>query len=283
MAVNIALQPASSVTADAIAEAFTLAYKDYYVPQSMTAESFQHIVQRYAVNMDDSVVAQADGLVVGMALLGIQGQRGWVGAVGVIPAYRRQGIARLMMQHLLEAARLRSLSTLQLEVIAQNHKAHALYDSLEFVEQRRLLTLTCPPDQVASQPNSTGFKIRSSSTEEALDLLSTLGYPVEPAWGRELSLLNEFAGLYQASLAYQDDSPAGVCLYSLAPFKLNLTALVGNPGAGQALLHALRSANPDITINYINIADNDPLLPELLEAGCTETLNQLDMVYTIKD
>jgi len=42
-------------------------------------------------------IAEADGVVVASAMTGFDGHRGWIYYLGVAPAMRRQGLARLML------------------------------------------------------------------------------------------------------------------------------------------------------------------------------------------
>ena len=54
--------------------------------------------------------------------------------VAVAPGYRRQGIARLLLERLEEALRTRKVHSLTLEVRASNEPAKALYASLGYVQ-----------------------------------------------------------------------------------------------------------------------------------------------------
>jgi ribosomal protein S18 acetylase RimI-like enzyme len=61
------------------------------------------------------------------------GNRHWViSNVAVLPAYRRQGIARALMDASLEHARVRGASRVSLQVRHDNTGAHRLYESLGF-------------------------------------------------------------------------------------------------------------------------------------------------------
>ncbi len=77
------------------------AYADYIVPLHVSADQLANMDLIYDVDPDASVVAESHGRLVGMALLSRRGQRGWISAVGTVPAARRQGVARQMMQYLI--------------------------------------------------------------------------------------------------------------------------------------------------------------------------------------
>ena len=55
------------------------------------------------------------------------------GSLFVLPAVRRNGIARALMLSLIELARSRGIEQLTLEVGSDNQNAHRLYDDLGFV------------------------------------------------------------------------------------------------------------------------------------------------------
>ncbi len=70
------------------------AYADYFIPLHVDADQLGRMDVIYDVDPDASVVAESHGRLVGMALLSRRGHRGWVSAVGTVPAARRQGVAR---------------------------------------------------------------------------------------------------------------------------------------------------------------------------------------------
>ena len=62
--------------------------------------------------MSASRVAMHDDTVVGMGLLGVRQQRGWIGGMGVVPHYRRQGAVHGPLPVLSPTGLARSLSRL---------------------------------------------------------------------------------------------------------------------------------------------------------------------------
>jgi ribosomal protein S18 acetylase RimI-like enzyme len=280
---NITLRPADSVSAAAFVEALNQAYRDYHPPLGLDTRSFKETVAREAVMLDASVVALDGVKIVGMAVLGVRPPRGWIGGLGVVPAHRRRGIARAMMEYLLDRARSLSLHTLQLEVVTHNEAARALYESLGFVEQRRLLVLTCQPGRFVHLPAAGHPCCETRPADEALNLLATLDR-VTRAWSRDALSLMPFARQFRAlvSLHLQSDEPVGACVYIAHPFQVSMVTLAGSPGAGGSLLNALHDAHPQATMSYANVPAEDPMLPELRRAGYNETLSQFEMLHVIE-
>ena len=119
-AMSIHLLPADHVDIGLRADLINAAYADYFVPMHLTADSMRSVDELYDVDLSRSVVAYDRGELIGMALLSRRGERGWVSGVGVLPAWRRRGIGRLLMETLLKGAHEAGVRQVTLEVIAEN-------------------------------------------------------------------------------------------------------------------------------------------------------------------
>lgn len=116
------------------------------------------------------LVAELEGGVVGHGVLWWVGSEGELANLAVDPAFRRQGVARVLLDGLLERARAEGLSRVFLEVRVSNHPAEALYRSRGFRpvglrrnyyhhprEDARILRLQLARDPVGSEdPSSRG-------------------------------------------------------------------------------------------------------------------------------
>jgi hypothetical protein len=100
--------------------------------------TMQYIVDAWDIDLDRSLVAPGEGVV----NLGVRGDRGWIGGLGVVPSARRRGLGRALMEAVLEQAP----PTVTLEVLEQNEPAIALYESLGF-EHVRVLEVWSLPEQ----------------------------------------------------------------------------------------------------------------------------------------
>ena len=122
--------PADRFTLAELAELFTRGYEDYYAPVQLDESSMRHIVDSWSIDLSRSRVAEG----LGLCNLGVRGDVGWIGGIGVVKEHRGEGVGRKLMNAVLEAAP----PTVELEVIEQNERAIKLYESLGF-EQTRLL------------------------------------------------------------------------------------------------------------------------------------------------
>jgi ribosomal protein S18 acetylase RimI-like enzyme len=126
--------PADTFSLDELAELFNAGYEGYVVPFRVDSEQLAGMIAAWHTDLSRSRVAVEDGERVGFAYLAIRGDDGWIGGVGVVPAERRRGIARRLMQAVLEEAP----ATVTLEVIEQNDGARHLYEELGFTPVRML-------------------------------------------------------------------------------------------------------------------------------------------------
>ncbi len=82
-----------------------------------------------------SFVACDGGVIVGTVLGGFDGRRGYLYHLGILPGYRRQGIARRLVAEVVERLAAIGCLKLNLSVMDDNDAAISFYESLGF--QRR--------------------------------------------------------------------------------------------------------------------------------------------------
>lgn len=277
---SVHIQPAEACPPETFIQALNDAYADYFVPIHLTLASLQHLIERESIVMSASRIAVDGDTVVGMGLLGVRQQRGWIGGMGVVPAYRRQGIARRLMEALVAQARDLSLETLQLEVIQKNKAAYTLYDEIGFETRRELKVLTCREDPANALPDSLFERItvRSESAESLLDRLDSLPGAARP-WQREKTTHQIALGSLHGQAAYRDDQLCGICLYNgKGGLNAELADLAATDEAvGTALLVKVLRGYPTTTFTYLNVDEDDPMLPALYRVGFEEMISQYEM------
>jgi ribosomal-protein-alanine N-acetyltransferase len=104
---------------------------DAWSPRSLEAEFDQVGYSRQIL------VAESGGDVVGYAVLMFAGGSGDLSRIAVDPSFRRQGIARRLLDEVIDLAHRLELDALLLEVAADNEAALALYAEEGFVEVDR--------------------------------------------------------------------------------------------------------------------------------------------------
>jgi ribosomal protein S18 acetylase RimI-like enzyme len=144
----VTVVPASTFTPARLAEIFNAGYEGYAVPIHLDEASYTALLDAWDIDLERSRVAVRDGEPVGIAQLGVRGDRAWIGGIGVAASARRGGIGRALMEAVLSAAP----PLVTLEVIEQNEPAIRLYEDLGFVRTRVLevWSLTATPVVEAS-------------------------------------------------------------------------------------------------------------------------------------
>jgi ribosomal protein S18 acetylase RimI-like enzyme len=128
---------ADELTLAQLAALFEAGYEGYFVPVHVDEAAMKNIVDAWDVDLSRSRAVPGEGV----CNLAVRGDVGWIAGVGVVPAARRRGIGRALMEAVLEVAP----PTVLLEVIEQNEPAISLYEKLGF-ETTRLLEVWSLPE-----------------------------------------------------------------------------------------------------------------------------------------
>ena len=123
-------------------ECFLEAFSDYQVDMRMSQEQFEQRIVRDGVRLQISAGAFDGNRMVGF-YMNASGM--WLGTLtaydagtGVIPAYRRQGVAKELFAFMMPRLKDASCAQYLLEVLTTNEPAVSLYRRLGFTETRRL-------------------------------------------------------------------------------------------------------------------------------------------------
>ncbi|MEM6282049.1 MAG: GNAT family N-acetyltransferase [Chloroflexota bacterium] len=275
---DVSILPATEVDFGEFTRALNESYKDYYVPLNMDVAQLRDNIARYNTVMSASQVATVDGNVVGLGMLAQRGKRGWIGGVGVIEGYRRQGIGRQLMHGLLAAAREIALETVQLEVIMKNTRARSLYDSLGFEAVR---TLHVAEGYARFPSEDYRFQeVRAENVFKFFDAFHTTPLP----WQRERVSIESLANKITGMVALNDD---GVQAFALGIFRLDVIRYVdlahapGQREALKALVGEIHRQNPVAGGSIINIGEDDPAWSVLLDLGYQPYLSQHEMMLKL--
>ncbi len=207
----IELAPADRLDLAALTALLNTSYADYFVPSQQTADQVASSLHAWDIDLAGSTVAFVDGAAVGVALLGVRGAHGWIGGLGVAPAWRRQGIARRLLMHSQAMARARGLTRLDLEVLTRNTPALALYQELGFSIQRELLVWqrsaaqgALPDPYRKLQPADPAWAVANSPT----------WHDTAPCWQRAAASLRQLSGdLRAVCITDAEGAPQAYCLF----------------------------------------------------------------------
>lgn len=273
------LSPAGLFTFAQRAAVLNGAYADYFMPLWVNAQQMEAMDQIYDVDAHWSVVAHAGRELVGMALLSLRGLRGWISAVGVVPAWRRQGVARAMIRRLLENAAQLDLDEVWLEVIEENTAAATLYRELGFRKARELLTWRYPAD---GDPLPIPAELLLPAPVDQVLTHFTAWHGEPPSWQREEPTLRHLATRSSAYELWIEDTLAGYCVVGERPDAISILDIGLNPDfgpvkAGRTLLQALAHRFRGRAFTMINVPADDELSRALAALRFTVTIRQWEM------
>lgn len=304
---------ASEYTVDELATAFTRGFEQCFVPHVMTPEAMAARVFYQDVVLEASFVLQGEDGPAGLALLSVRGARGWCCALGVAAGARGGGYGRMLMERLIEEARLRQLKEVWLEVFTQNTVAFQLYQSLGFHIERELTDYAGALAHGVAQRAFTGPLILPGLSDDGageelplagqapltMDAAVALTHYeelqlVRPSWEFERPVLERLAaaGRLRALAIPGEDAGAGpdaLLLSEELPDKVTLLGFGARPGAdaagglelATALLGALAQHHPGMPFHAEEIPPGNPLGPVLEAAGCPVTQRLFEMVLAL--
>ena len=232
-----------------LAELFTAGYEGYFVPMHVDEATFAFMVDAWDVDLARSRVALDGDEPVGVVNLGVRGDRGWIGGLGVVPHARRRGVGRALMDAVLEAGP----PLVTLEVLEQNEPALRLYESLGFRRLRLLeiwsLTAEAPAaDARIAEPRPLG----------------QAGLPWQRA---DESLPAEYERL---------EVDGGAALVRVSGPRVSVLQLAAASEDAAAVLLAAARARGE-SLHYVNVPEGDPASAALRRLGGSLDLRQLEL------
>lgn len=122
---------ADSVESDKIRDCLNEAFSDYLIRMpALDAESWRGFVNRQALDLSLSRVGLREDRVEAFALVMERDRASWrIAVMGARPDLRGSGLAPRLLDETLDDAHSRGLSSVELEVFAQNERAFRLYES----------------------------------------------------------------------------------------------------------------------------------------------------------
>jgi len=258
----VELRPSTDLTRRELAELFTAAYEDYYVPFQIDEARLAHMVDTFDLALDRSLVAWEGDTPVGLANLGLRGERTWLGGVGVVKTHRRSGIGEQLTRALLDRARKAGAREMVLEVITRNEPAIALYEKLGFRTIRELVFLALAAAENQSQASGLSLPYASRRIAGART-------EAEP-WQRDDVTV---ANLPDAAALGTDRAAA---IFRMEGGRVNLLQAGGDDL--RELLARLRVRGPILALNY---PPGDPVTAALHDSGAAEVLRQLAMAIDL--
>lgn len=269
---------------ETIAATFDLAFGDYAVSFTSSADWLGEMMRRRGVRLDLSVGVRDEESLVAFTINGIGSWRGEVTGydcgTGVIPEFRGRRLTAVMLEKTSELMQGAGATHYLLEVLQSNEKAIRAYRGAGFETTRELL---CRELDALSRPAPEAVEVRESPS---LDLATISAMrDSEPSWQNgDESIVR--ASDPRVTLAVHDDE--GVAGFAVLFPKTNDLAQLAvsrrarRRGIGTALLAATR-ARCTRPMRILNIDARDEGTNAFLAAvGANETVRQFEMIRALR-
>lgn len=279
---------ASDLALPELTDAVNQAFEGYLVPMHHTPETLSAMVRTNDIRLDISLVAQTpEGALAGIGLLGVRGDRGWIGGMAVAPKFRGRGQGAVLLDVLTSRAKGLGVKTLQLEVLEENEHARRLYVRHGFEDLRPLAVYTSTLATPMPAPLTEDAVITHADMEELLSHYAATHSAVAPWQREEASLRNMGASLEAYALevagrlrAYVLAMPSGPG-YSVMDFGSAGATAEARAHDGAILISHLATHAHSGPIRVINVPPGDALGPALDACGCRLIVKQREMALHI--
>lgn len=98
-------------------------------------DSYEGISKFLLRNPNTNFVVETDHQVIGVVLCGHDGRRGYIYHLAVSDQYRRKGIGRLLIDHVMDALRKEGINKVALLVIDSNDLGNSFWESVGFTKR----------------------------------------------------------------------------------------------------------------------------------------------------
>ena len=119
---------------DAVLALWKTVFPEYADPQRPQRDPAANFTRKLAMGDGLFWLAEGDGNVVGTAMAGYDGHRGWLYSVGVMPALRGQGIGRALVAHAERALAALGCPKINLQVLTAKSDAPEFWRALGYRE-----------------------------------------------------------------------------------------------------------------------------------------------------
>jgi ribosomal protein S18 acetylase RimI-like enzyme len=272
----------------ALYQAFSAAFSDYVMPFALTETQLKNHLRLTAVALDRTMGCFAGDWMMGFSLNGFGEWNGrstvYDAGTGVIPAARRQGIAREMFSAMLPVFKREGIEQFLLEVIHNNIGALRLYEQLGFEITRELSLLQCDKWTEPDHPVPSGLGIHDIERPDWR--LLTSFWDGTPSWQNSPTAIDRSIANKRILGAILDGQCVGYIVFSGKFGRVAQMAVAREHrgiGIGTSLVSAMQKhTGPGYSMQVINI---DRSLSDAMRLykrlGFYERLVQYEMVLPL--
>lgn len=117
---RLEIRPVEAADTDAVVALWRDVFPEYDDPARPQRDPRANIARKLAFGDGLFWLLELDGRVLGTAMAGYDGHRGWIYSIGVAPSVRRHGYGKVLLVHALDALRARGCPKVNLQVLRGN-------------------------------------------------------------------------------------------------------------------------------------------------------------------
>jgi ribosomal protein S18 acetylase RimI-like enzyme len=121
---------------EAVIALWRVVFPEYNDPARPQRDPRANIARKLAVQPELFWVAEQQSRIVGTAMAGYDGHRGWIYALGVDPTARRSGIGSLLLREAEDALRALDCPKINLQVMEASEVARRFYEAAGYAVDR---------------------------------------------------------------------------------------------------------------------------------------------------
>jgi len=126
------IRDVSAADTEAIVALWRVVFPEYDDPARPQRDPRANIARKLAFGDGLFWLLEVDDRVVGTAMAGYDGHRGWIYSIGVAPGERRRGLGRALLVHAEATLRERGCPKINLQVLAEKAEAIAFWQAVGF-------------------------------------------------------------------------------------------------------------------------------------------------------
>ena len=263
---------------------FNLAFSDYSLDVNFSDKQLEIFFQERQVDLKRSLGVTANGEMIGFTFNGFglwnNLETVYDACTGVVPDFRRQGIAENMFEFMIPQFQKQEIKQYLLEVITENEKALKLYDKLGFERTRKVSFLKAEKIFKGNLQLPKNLKI-SQVKEPDWNRLRLFG-DGKPTWQTTIAAIEatKFEKVFLG--AFWDDKCIGHVAFSksrpvIAQFAVDKKHR--QKGVGLALLTEMQRIIGEKKVNIVNLdIEMEETLTFFQNRGFREVVSQFEMI-----
>lgn len=283
---NLEIRSLENVSIKDVYDAFMESFSDYEIPISLSISQFQEMMITRDIDLSHSVGCFNRNQLVGFIICGYREINGkkycYDGGTGIIPNFRRRGIADRLFSYLVELLKEKEIEIFLLEVLENNLPAIELYRKKGFVTHRVLKCFQIKkkelPDDITHN-----YAIKSDK-EEYWRIADSSFQAYMPSWQNDrISVQNNLSNYNYCSLSSDQQIIAFGFINKKGGDIPQLRVRKGWEGKQLELfvINELKSKTDSEVVKLVTLDEDNSLVTILPKLGFANIVNLYEMTLNL--